>query len=83
MSTLQKVVDVLIYVHIIDLSIDGGSPIMAYAASCSLSSQTTLATLDLQVGTLTPGSTQTTSQPWTLWSPSISIESDLLLITEV
>ena len=80
-STLQKVVDVLIYVHIIDLFIDGDSPIMAYAAACSLSAQTTLATLDLQVGTLTPSPTQTTFQPWILWSPSI--ESGLLVTTEI
>ena len=81
-STLQKVVDVLTYVYcIIDLFKDGGSPIMAYAAACSLSSQTTLATLDLQVDTLTPSPTQTTFQPWTLWSPSM--ESGPIITTEV
>lgn len=51
---------------------------MGYVAACSVSTQTTLATLDMQSGTLTPSSAQIVSQPWKLWSPSTEEASSLL-----
>lgn len=53
---------------------------MGYVAACSLSTQTTLATLDMQSGTLTPSSAQTVSQLWKLWSPST--EEAISLLTD-
>ncbi|KAF8557198.1 hypothetical protein OG21DRAFT_379019 [Imleria badia] len=50
---------------------DGGPPIMAYIAACSLISQTTSVTLDLQTNDLIPSFTQTGSQSWMLWSPEM------------
>ena len=49
--------------------IDGGPPVMAYIAACSLLPQTGYATLDLQTTNLIPSLTQTSSQFWELWSP--------------
>jgi hypothetical protein len=46
---------------------------MAYVAACSLLPQAANVTLDLQTNTLIPSLTQTSSQYWNLWSPSLEV----------
>ena len=60
------------------LFIDGGPPLMAYLAACSLSTQSTYATLDLQAGTLSSNLSQESSQFWKLWSPGTNESNEFI-----
>ncbi|KAG8215448.1 hypothetical protein J3R82DRAFT_9062 [Butyriboletus roseoflavus] len=55
----------------VNIATDDNDPIMAYLAACTLSTQSTNATLNLQAGTLIPSPAQASSQPWKLWAPGI------------
>ena len=53
---------------------------MGYLAACTLSNQTTNATLDVQASSLFPSSPQASPQPWQLWAPGIEDSTDLVAL---
>ena len=63
--------------------IDGGPPIMAYIAACSLLPQAAYVNLDLQTNTLIPSLAQTSSESWKLWSPQVGPGTSLNFTSDV